>query len=235
VLHKQTENIVVRQDGTVLDGLDLTGSIDIYANNVVIRNSRISGTNWWGVHLREGYANLTVEDCEIFGDGVHQMQYGIASSGGFVTARRNNVHVISNGIDVPVGLIEDNFVHDPKFYPGDHIDMIMSEGGAPSGTSLTIRRNTAVNTLDQTGAVALFADWGPQHDVTVEHNLLVGGGYSLYGGADGSSNLRVVSNVFSRKVWPDGGHFGPVAHWDAAGRGNVWQDNAWEDGTPIQP
>src|SRR5262249_17918336 len=116
VLHKRTENIVVRQDGTVLDGLDLTGSVDVYANNVVIRNSRISGTNWWGVHLRDGYRNLTVEDCEISGNGVQQMQYGIASGGGVVTARRNNVHTISNGIDVPVGLIEDNYVHDPKYF-----------------------------------------------------------------------------------------------------------------------
>ncbi len=234
-LHKRVENIVVRQDGTVLDGLDLTGSVDIYANNVVIRNSKISGTNWWGANLRAGYTNLTVENCEIFGDGVRQMQYGIASAGGWVTARRNNVHTISNGIDVPVGLIEDNYVHDPKYFPKDHTDMIMSEGGAPAGTTLTIRHNTAVNTLDQTGAIALFADWGPQHDVLVERNLLIGGGYALYGGDTGATNIRVVNNVFSRRVWPNGGYWGPVAHWNATGRGNVWQGNAWEDGSPVRP
>jgi hypothetical protein len=234
-LTKRSEPMVVRQDGTVIDAVDLTGYIDVYANNVVIRRSKISGTSWWGVNLRAGYANLTVEDCEIFGNGVQQMQYGIASAGGWVTARRNNVHTISNGIDVPIGLIEDNYVHDPKYFAGDHTDTIMSEGGAPKGTTLTIRHNTAVNTLNQTGAVALFADWGPQHDVVVERNLLVGGGYSLYAGAAGSSNLRIVDNVFSRRVWPNGGYYGPVAHWDAAGSGNVWQGNHWEDGKPVNP
>jgi hypothetical protein len=136
---------------------------------------------------------------------------------------------------VPVGLIEDNYVHDPKYFDKDHTDMIMSEGGAPAGTTLTIRHNTAVNTLNQTGAIALFADWGPQHDVVVENNLLVGGGYSLYGGATGSNNLRIANNVFSKRVWPNGGYYGPVAHWDKTGSGNVWQGNRWEDGTPVQP
>jgi hypothetical protein len=234
-LTKQTGNLVIRQDGTVIDAVDLTGSIDVYANNVTIRRSKISGTNWWGVYLREGYANLTVEDSEIFGNGVQQMEYGISSSGGTVTALRNNVHTISNGIDVPIGLIEDNYVHDPKYFDGDHTDMIMSEGGAPAGSTLTIRHNTAVNTLDQTGAIALFADWGPQHDVQVENNLLIGGGYSFYGGDVGSSNLHVTGNVFGREVWPNGGHWGPIAHWDETGPGNVFQNNTWEDGGTVTP
>jgi hypothetical protein len=229
------ENITVRQDGTVLDGLDLTGYVDVYANNVVIRNSRISGQSWWAVYLRAGYGHLTVENCEIFGDGVRQMQYGIASGGGWVTLRRNNVHTISNGIDVAEGIVEDNYVHDPRYFAGDHTDTVMSEGGPPAGSSLTIRHNTAINTLDQTGAISLFADFAPQHDVLVEHNLLAGGGYTLYGGATGSSNLRIVDNVFSRRVWPGGGFWGPVAYWDPTGKGNVWQGNTWEDGSPVRP
>lgn len=234
VLRKQSGGISITQDGTVIDGVDLNGSFDISASNVVIRNSKITGTNWWGILLRSG-TNLTIVNCEIFGDGVRQMQYGILSYEGAVIAKRNNVHHISNGIDVPNGVIEDNFVHTPVFYEGDHTDMIMSEGGAAAGTTLVIRHNTVINTFDQTGAIALFADWGPQHDVTVENNLLAGGGYSLYAGAAGSSNLRILDNVFSKRIWPNGGHWGPVAHWDAGGSGNMWQGNKWEDGTPVNP
>ena len=235
VLTPRSGSIVVRDNGAVIENIDLKGFFDVYADNVTIRRSRISAANWWGIQLRGGFTNLTIEDCEIFGDGVRQMQYGIKSLGGFVTARRNNVHTISNGIDLPEGLIEDNYVHDPKYFPDDHTDMIMSEGGLRAGGRLTIRHNTVINTLDQTGAIALFADWGPQHDVTVERNLVAGGGYSIYAGAAGSSNLRFVDNVFSRRVFPKGGHWGPVAHWNAGGSGNVWQGNRWEDGTPVNP
>jgi hypothetical protein len=233
VLTKQTGNLSIYDDGAVIENIDLTGSIDVYADNVTIRRSRVSGTNWWGIQLRGEFTNLTIEDCDIFGNGVQQMQYGIKSLGGFITVRRNDVHTISDGIDTPQGLIEDNYVHDPVFFDGDHNDMIVSEGGMPAGGSLTIRHNTVINTLDQTGAIALFADWGPQHDVTVENNLVAGGGYTVYAGATGSSNLRFLNNVFSKRVFPNGGFWGPVAHWNAGGTGNVWQGNTWEDGTPV--
>ena len=45
-----------------------------------------------------------------------------------------------------------------------------------------------------------------------------------------SSNIKVIDNVFSRRVWPKGGHAGPVSYWDADGPGNVWKGNTWEDG-----
>src|SRR5262245_13386010 len=40
----------VRQSGTVIKDVDLTGSIDVYANNVTIEDSRINSLNWWGIN-----------------------------------------------------------------------------------------------------------------------------------------------------------------------------------------
>ncbi|ETK34338.1 right-handed parallel beta-helix repeat-containing protein [Microbispora sp. ATCC PTA-5024] len=232
-------SIRVTREGTVIDGLDVHGEISVEADDVTIRNTRVRGIpGWWGILQRQGFSGLTVQDVEIFGNGRERTQFGILNQGGMITVRRADIHTISNGISTEQGLIEDCYVHDPKLYKGDHIDMIMSSGPPAPGTQLIIRHNTAVNTLDQTGAISLFQDFGVVHDVTVQDNLLAGGGWSLYAGAGvkgTSSNVKVIGNVFSRKVWPKGGQAGPVAYWDAHGPGNVWQGNKWDDGRPVKP
>jgi hypothetical protein len=180
-----------------------------------------------------------VENSEIHGDGVRQMQYGILNQGGMITVRKANVSMISNGIQTDHGLIEHSFFHDPKYFAGDHTDMIMSTGGAAPGLSLVIRHNTVFNTLHQTSAIALFQDFATVHDVLVTNNLLAGGGYALYAG-DGSHgkpyNVRIIGNVFRRKPFAKSGLYGPVTAWDGSGRGNRWRDNVWEGThTPIKP
>ncbi|GAB3883606.1 hypothetical protein GCM10027612_16000 [Microbispora bryophytorum subsp. camponoti] len=236
---RPSESITVTRDGTVIDGLEVNGAITVEADDVTIRNTRVRGTpGWWGILQRQGHSGLTVEDVEIFGNGRERTQFGVLNQGVMITVRRANIHTISNGISTEQGLIEDNYVHDPKLYKDDHVDMIMSSGPPAKGTELIIRHNVAVNTLDQTSAIALFQDFGVVRDVTVEGNLLAGGGWALYAGAGAkgtSSNIKVIGNVFSRKVWPKGGFAGPVAYWDAHGRGNVWRDNAWEGGGKVTP
>jgi hypothetical protein len=232
-------SVKVTVPGTVLDGLDVRGEIEVMADDVTIRNTRVRGIEgWWGILQRQGYSGLTVEDTEIFGNGRQRTQFGILNQGMMITVRRVDVHTISNGISTEQGLIEDSYFHDPKFYKDDHIDMIMSSGPPAEGMQLIIRHNTAINTLDQTGAISLFQDFGVVHNVTVENNLLAGGGWTFYGGAGTkglSSNIKVIGNVFSRRVWPKGGSAGPVAYWDAKGPGNVWRGNRWEDGGEVSP
>ncbi|MEU1385877.1 MULTISPECIES: hypothetical protein [unclassified Nonomuraea] len=233
-LVKKTGSIVIKEDGKVIDGWDVTGDITVEADNVTIRNTRVRGqSDYWGILQREGFSGLKVEDSEIFGNGKVRTQFGILNQGKMITIRRVDIHTISNGILTDQGLVEDSYVHDPKYYSGDHTDMIMSTGTAAPGTELVIRHNTVINTLDQTGAIALFQDFGVTRNVTVQGNFLAGGGWSLYAGAGRkglSSNIKVIDNVFSRKVWPKGGYAGPVSYWDANGPGNVWKGNSWEGG-----
>ncbi len=49
----------------------------------------------------------------------------------------------------------------------------------------------------------------------VDNNLLVGGGYTVYGGSvatkpysSGANNIRFTNNVFSKQYWPWGGYWG---------------------------
>ena len=234
---KESKSITVTKDGTVIDGMEVTGEINVDADNVTIRNTRLAASpGEWGIIQRQGHTGLTVEDSEIFGNGKSRTQFGIINQGRDLTVRRVDIHTISNGILTEQGLIEDSYLHDPKYYSGDHTDMIMCTSGPPSGATLVIRNNTVINTLEQTGAIALFQDFGVVRNVTVEGNFLAGGGYSLYGGAGAkgtSSNIKVIGNVFSRDVWAKGGYNGPVAYWDKNGSGNEWKNNVWEDGKTV--
>jgi hypothetical protein len=42
----------ITQNGTVINGANLAGSIDVWANNVTIENSRINADSWWGLDIR---------------------------------------------------------------------------------------------------------------------------------------------------------------------------------------
>ena len=229
----------VRKAGTVINGVDIRADISVEADNVTIKNSRVITAGDWGIIQRESAKGLVVEDSEIRGNGTDRLQHAIFNLGGAITIARNDMSAVSDAISTPVGLIVDNYLHDPVYFDGDHTDMIQSNSGPPAGQQLVIRHNTVINTLDQTSAVALFQDFGVQHDAVIDHNLLAGGGYALYGGAGkmGTAyNIKVTGNVFSREVHASSGQFGPVAYWDGAGSGNVWQGNVWADtGRPVDP
>ncbi|MFC6079709.1 DUF4082 domain-containing protein [Sphaerisporangium aureirubrum] len=234
---KESKSITVTKDGTVIDGMEVHGEINVDADDVTIKNTRLAASpGQWGIIQRKGRSGLVVQDTEVFGNGRDQTQFGIINQGGDLTVRRVDIHTISNGILTEQGLIEDSYLHDPKYFSGDHTDMIMCTSGPPSGTKLVIRGNTVINNLDQTGAIALFQDFGVVRNVTVEGNFLAGGGYTLYGGAGSkgtSSNIKVIGNVFSKDVWAKGGYHGPVAYWDKGASGNEWKNNVWEDGKPV--
>ncbi|MEV6596527.1 hypothetical protein AB0M36_06605 [Actinoplanes sp. NPDC051346] len=233
-----TTSLRIRKAGTVIDRADIRGEISVEANNVTIKNSRVVNAGNWGIVQRPEVSGLVVKDSEIRGNGKDRLQYAILNLGsGDISILRNDISGVSDALSTNVGLIEGNYLHDPVYFDGDHTDMIQSNSGPPAGQRLVIRHNTVVNTLEQTAAIALFQDFGVQHDATIEHNLLAGGGYALYAGAGklGTSyNIRVIGNVFSREVFAKSGQYGAVAYWDSGGSGNVWQDNVWADtGRPV--
>jgi hypothetical protein len=57
----------------------------------------------------------------------------------------------------------------------------------------------------------------------------------LYGGDAGATNIKVTNNVFSTQFWSGCGYYGPVAHWNAGGSGNVWSNNRLSTGQPVNP
>jgi len=234
--------VEVNGNNAVLSGLYIPYNVDITASNVTIVDDEIETTgNGFGVSLRNT-SNVTISHSSIFspdGSGANRLQVGIKdiySDSSNTTVEYDNIWHTSTGIQLSEGLIMDSYIHDPGYMSGDHIDGIASDAGDSAG--LTIEHNTVLDPQGQTTAIGLFEDFGTQFDCLVEGNLLAGGGYVVYAGANPGgaqpSNIVIINNRFSRIYYPNGGYYGPDTDVDAGVSGNVWHGNFWDDnGEPV--
>ncbi|MEW2246416.1 hypothetical protein AB0907_03615 [Streptomyces sp. NPDC006975] len=243
-----TGNLSIKTDGTVIKGWDITGSLDVYANDVTIVDSRITSTNWWGINLRPGYRGLKVLHSTITavpGKGPDNggVDYAVSNMGtSSVEVGWCDISVFGNALSMGQGYLHDNYVHDlvPFRNTGgewQHTDAVISGGGNQG--KLVIRHNTLLNPVPvdrgASAAIGLFADTGHVSQVVVERNLLAGGAYALYGGGPGATGISVTDNVFSRRYHRNSGVYGAVTAWNEGGAGNVWRGNRFSDGTPVVP
>lgn len=226
-------------DNAVVENLIVSAPIDVTGKNVVVRNNKITVSGeTWGVALRHA-VNATVRDNEIGVLGTTRLMVGVKdiygdSSGTQVIA--NDITNTSTGVQISQGLIEGNYIHDMGFKSGDHTNGTTSNGGT---TQLTIRGNTVFNQLSQTDAISLFQDFGVEANRLITGNLVAGGGYAIYGGADNdfgkTYNIKITNNRFSTIYFPNGGYFGPYTAFDPNGVGNEFSGNIWDhNGQPVR-
>jgi hypothetical protein len=243
-------NTEITADNTVISCVRLSGSFDVYANNVTIENSIITSENWWGINLRSGYGNLRVLHDTITGVAGQGLDnggedYAVSnSSAGQIEIGWSNISDFGDALSLGNGDVHDNYVHGlQSFIPlcgngpcsyYEHTDDLISDGG--DGAGLTVRHNTMFNQMTPqqgaSAAIGLFADSGPVSNTTVDDNLIAGGAYALYpGGGSSSSNIVITGNHFSTIYWPGSGYYGADAtsYWHSGG-GNVWSGNIWDDG-----
>ncbi len=226
-------DVALMAPGMVVDGLDVHGCITVAADNVVIRNTRVTCNSYYAIRNfanNRDNRNLLLEDVEISCGGVAG-RVGIAFSN--YTARRIDLHSCEDGFRVGDDVVvEDSYVHDLVTQPGSHNDGIQSDGGQ----RVMIRNNRVENHFGQTSAILMSTNIAPIDHIVVENNLLVGGGYILYAGTTGGGpvpDMRVLNNRFSRAFFPKGGYWGPVT---GTGPTTVWSGNVWDDtGQPIGP
>ncbi|WP_244201976.1 hypothetical protein [Streptomyces diastatochromogenes] len=245
--HK-TGYLAVRKNGLVIRGWDITGSLDIYANDVTVIDTRITSDSWWGINLRPGYSGLRILHTTITavpGKGPDNggVDYAVSNMGtSSIEVGWCDVSVFGDALAMGQGNLHDNYVHDiaPFINKGgewQHTNAVISSGGNTG--HLIIRHNTLLNptSLKQgaSGSIGLFADTGVVRNVTVDDNWIAGGAYALYGGDTGATGITVTNNVFSTQYHPASGGYGTVAHWNAGGAGNVWRNNRMSDGRPVQP
>ena len=222
--------------GAVLDGISVKANVDITASNVTIKNSRVvlSGESF-GISLRHT-SDVTIQDSEIYSPqetGAGRLMVSIKDIYGDSTGLailRNEIWHTATGVQVESGLIQDNYIHDLGYKDGDHVNGTTSNGGS---RALTLRHNTVFNQYDQTDAISLFQDFGPQANRVIDNNLLAGGGYTIYAGANPgkantATNIKVTNNRISRMYYPNGGSYGPVTAYTSGG-GNTWTGNIWDD------
>lgn len=167
-------SLTITKAGTVIDGLDIRGTLVIAAPHVTIKNCRITSASDNVVLIHAGITGARIENSEIDNQG-----YGgqcIAGQGTFI---RNNIHDCADGIDVrgKDTSIQGNYIHRMRGTPDSHLDGIQADGAI---SNLRILHNTVINEQEQTSAVMVDNYWGPIDRVTIQDNLLVGGGYTIY-------------------------------------------------------
>jgi hypothetical protein len=179
-------DLVVTTAGQVVDGLRVTGGIEVRAEGVVIRNSEVRGPVRNDVDGRR--YRFTIEDstvgttsgCSSWGNGA----VGVSN----YTARRVQVAGFPDGFRVAGSdtVIEHSMVTLCSSNPEDHSDGIQAYGAA-GATNIVIHHNTidqrAVTNGAATSPIFVPNDGERQGNqgltVTVTDNLIAGGGFSL--------------------------------------------------------
>jgi hypothetical protein len=225
--------ITVSTPGAVISRLDVTGTITVTANHVTIEESRVTAADASGsvVFIAAGVSGTLIRDSVIRGEnsGPGSVADGVLNAGtGDTRAERVYVYNCAGTDWNGPGTVTDSYLITNAYRAGAHTEPIYYGGGTSS--SLTVEHNTLLNPFNQTAAVFAGNDYGPQENLTIDDNLLAGGGYVIYGGANSSStaNVRVTNNRFSSFYYPHGGYFGLSAYmkWPVT----TWRGNYWDAG-----
>ena len=218
-------SLVVKRDGTVLDGLDIDGCVDVKADDVTIRRSRIACARpTTAVRLHDGYRGLILEDVEIDGRGV------VSTAVGFThyTLRRVDIHDVIDGPRLgDETIVEDSYVHDLVRAEGSHNDALQITGGS----GIVVRHNTLIAYREDSGdlfnaAVMVGSSSAPVSDVLIEGNYLDGGNYTV-----NFHDGLVASDIVGRD-----NTFGPHHRYGPLARGDLdsvtWTGQPWDGESP---
>jgi hypothetical protein len=238
----------VTMPNTVIDAKTITCHINVRADNIVIKNSRITG----GVSgLHGSGASFRVEDS--------WLDNGICANcsvdGWNFTILRTEVTGSNRGAYcMNTCLVQDTWIHGTALDPTSnwHASAIRAEQYA------TLTHN--VLACDWTGPfnnaeigcsadLTGYPDFAPIHHNTIVGNLFaanpVGLGFCAYGGGTSGkpySNdpLNATYVVFENNVFQRGpnskcGAYGPITDFISGHTGNRWVSNTWSDGATVDP
>lgn len=228
----------------------MTGSITVTACNVTISNVEVdtgealsnpvdNTPDQFAIWLKapEG-CTTTLDHVSVLTTTGPYSTEGVRNAyGSNMVVRASKIIGTQLGMTVGPGSVTDSYIELGQTMREDHNEDILDDGI----TGLTLQHNTFLNRNDQTSALSLFTEFGPNTNVLVRDNWLAGGGYTCYCG-DGASdndgnparsvNVSFVDNVFSRQFFPAVGNFGPGRAYNPAG-GGQWTGNVYAnaDGT----
>jgi hypothetical protein len=233
---KPSGSIDVSDAGTVIDGLDVTGTINVVADDVTIQNTRVTLTgpgcgasNTCGnytIRIDEGVNGTVIRDSELRTAPGTTCEHDIRNTSGpglrivgvYMHACDSNLYGGATMID-SYGIAK-------LAIANDHVENIYF-----NDTRFTSLHNTLLNPVGQTAVIFGNSNGGTdtvacKNRLTVANSLLAGGGYTVYPCAHasqpGSSYLNVQGNHFGRctsaEVYhPDGGSHTCVGGTDSSG------------------
>lgn len=236
----------ITADGTILDALIIDCDLSIQAANVVITRSLIHGsvaTDESSTGFSFALSDSEVNIGERAGTGVGAVNF--TATRVHVTGGNRSMHCWHDCT------ITDSYVHAQFTDPSG----TFHESGIRMGQSLTLRHNSVFCdapdvppdggcSADLTG----YGDFGPVQNNLIERNFFgqTTGGYCTYGGSSTGKPFSDDTHhiVFRANVWQRGtresdhgtfecGYYGSNTAFDPAKPGNVWDDNVFDDGTPL--
>lgn len=226
-----TGGMTITQPGTVIENRIITGTINVKADNVTIRNFILDGSNAsYGIRCDYGYQNILIEHGEIrncSSAGIYGRNF---------TARCLEIHEMgADGLKARGNtLIEGCWIHHLGKNPGAHADGNQTR----SGSNITMRGNffdmpKNIGAPYKSNAASINqAEAGPISNLVMENNWLNGGNYTVYFEAEAqhgysTTNCSLINNRFGRDY-----SFGVLrVHGNVSGLqvyGNVWDDTGEE-------
>lgn len=197
---RSSGSITVTKPGTVIQGLQVNGTITVSANDVVIRDTLVrGGGNGYPIRVNAGVSNALIEYVEV--DNLNSTGIGIFFNRGSGRVRYADIHSAEDGIRVGADnvTVERSYIHDLHRVPGGHHDSIQIR----SGDNVTIRENTLLAYVERTGdpmnaAIQIGSlTRGPLRNLRVDNNYMNGGNYTINGGRSGNiASGQFIGNVF---------------------------------------
>jgi hypothetical protein len=225
--------VTANQNGQVISGLRINGCVDVEASNVTIKDDDISDSApaSFCVNIASNVSNTLIEDTSIHGtnSGNGGVEYAIRDLGNGTRLLRVNMYWCTECLASSSASMQDSYIHDLANISGSHYEDIYDGGGS----GLSVIHSTLFNQQEQTAAIYMAPDTGDAlTNITINDNLLAGGGYTIYGGTslgDSTSRIAITDNLFSTIYFPACGQFGELAYWSS--NGNTWSANTYTDGT----
>ena len=210
--------VVVYQSGVTLSGFDLTGlSVMVQASNVTISNCAFDATSGsFAVKIYPGYANAVVDHCAF--DGLkldRSFQDFIVAQGANTTITNSTfVNAPADGIYIESGTIAHNTITGGGYLTGAHPDAIWigkTTGPVTISDNVIDWRNPADSRAETNNAIRVTGENGNVNDVTVTHNVILGGSTTVFvsdGPTQTHSTVGTVTNVEVTGNVVDSGRWG---------------------------
>lgn len=241
-LTARSGNITANVAGQTISNIDLTnGTIVVTANNVTIKDSRITTGNGQlngvsAVDVKPGVTGTLVEDTTMQGSNCTSgsLFAGVMNESGDQQTLLRDYATCIDDILHGSGTIKDSYSIDNSNIPNDHYEPVAYDGG---DGSITIIHNTLLNPHDQTAAVFVTCYFGPVTSETIDNNLMAGGDYVIYGPeGNGACNSQtghqeVIGNRFSKTYFSAGGQYGIDAYFQ--GGNTTWSGNYWDENLAV--
>jgi hypothetical protein len=239
VLATHVGDLRVEQAGAVIDGLDVQGGVDIHADGVTLRRTRVqcTGSRAWCIQLASGVRGVRIEDAEV-GGGADGITFNASAAGILLSATadslspntvaRTHVHHVGDGLSLEGNsTVEASWVHTLARHSS--VQAAQSVGG----DNLVLRGNTLECGLGGCVLLERIGGGPPIARVLIAGNWLLGtedGSAKSWTGiatSAGISEIEVVNNRFNRSFELGAGVRG--SPW------TTWTGNTYVDDGSVVP